>query len=60
MTQGSERAVTPWREVPEKDWYNWRWQLAHRLRDPVLLPGKILAHGIEREEIVKVTNNYPL
>lgn len=60
MTQGRERAMTPWREVPEKDWYNWRWQLAHRLCDPILLPEKILAHGIEREEIVKVSNNYPL
>ncbi len=60
MRQGRERVTTLWREVPEKNWHDWRWQLAHRLCDPVFLPEKVLARGIEREEIVRVSNNYPL
>lgn len=59
MEQGRELVAKLWGEVPEKDWNNWRWQLAHRLQNPALLPADLCGHGIDREKIIKVSRYYP-
>jgi lysine 2,3-aminomutase len=60
MEQGRELVAKLWGEVPQKDWNNWRWQLAHRLQNPVLLPEGLCGHAIDRMEILKVSKRYPL
>lgn len=59
MEQGSELVAKFWGEVPQKDWDNWRWQLAHRLQNPALLPENLCGLTVNPMEILKVSKRYP-
>nr|MBC7245137.1 lysine 2,3-aminomutase [Chloroflexota bacterium] len=40
-TQLISRRAPPWRDVPDKDWNDWRWQLRHRITAPEQLKNVI-------------------
>ncbi|HPX55926.1 MAG TPA: KamA family radical SAM protein [Syntrophales bacterium] len=48
-----------WGDVPEKDWNSWRWQFAHRLKSPELLPEAFFETAEERKGILEVSAYYP-
>jgi lysine 2,3-aminomutase len=59
MEQGREWVAKLWGEVPLKDWNNWRWHLAHRLKNPALLPEGLFGPPVDRMKIQDVSKCYP-
>jgi len=48
-----------WGSVSRKDWENWHWQFAHRLRDTTLLPSGIWQHLDDKKTLAHVVTRYP-
>jgi len=48
-----------WGAVTRKDWENWRWQFAHRLRDTKLLPPGIWQEPEDKKALTRVEERYP-
>jgi len=58
MDQKNGIVAKLWGDVPEKNWHNWRWQFAHRLKRPELLPEAFFETPDERKEILKISKKY--
>ena len=48
-----------WGTVARKDWNNWRWQFAHRLRDVTQLPQRIWQGAGDEKTLAAVVKQYP-
>ena len=59
MDQENGIVAKLWADVPDKDWHDWRWQLAHRLRCPELLPEAFFETPEEKVKILEVSKRYP-
>jgi len=59
MDQENAIVAKLWGNVPEKDWHNWHWQFAHRLKNPALLPDEFFETLEARKGIIEVSKRYP-
>jgi len=59
MTSQNDVVGEIWGSVIQKNWENWRWQFAHRLRDIKRLPPKVWQNLDDKEALARVVKYYP-